>query len=143
MSLYSLNGGGNRSRSVSPGYNRNYGSTGRRTRSPSPSRRSIKTSQSVDFERRGRSRTPQRRSNLRSSTTRLYDNNDYHTHEHGKAPIFLSSPSYLLSTNYLEFHSTKDCAICRLHYLHSQQSQRAKSLEQVVIFEKKNSKRIN
>ena len=88
MSLYSLNGGGNRSRSVSPGYNRNYGSPGRRTRSPSPSRRSIKTSQSVDFERRGRSQTPQRRSNLRSSTTRLYDNNDYHTNEHGKASLF-------------------------------------------------------
>ena len=88
MSLYSLNGGANRSRSVSPANHRNSGSARARTRSPSPSRRSIKTSQSVDFERRGRSPSPPRRSNLRSSTTRLYNNTEYHNKDDGKLSFF-------------------------------------------------------
>jgi hypothetical protein len=95
MSLYSLNGGVNRSRSVSQNNNRNYSSTRARTRSSSPYRRPIKTSQSADFEHRGRSQSPQRRSNLRSSTTRLY-NNDYHHRDNGKSSfVFLISISYL------------------------------------------------
>ena len=32
---------------------------------------------------------------------------------------------------HLELHSTAECDICRLHRLHSEQSRRAKSLEQV------------
>jgi hypothetical protein len=104
MSWNSLNGGPDRSRSVSPYNNGNYRSTGVRTRSSSPSRRSIKTSQSVDLERRGRSQTPQRRSNLRSSTTRLYDNNDnYHNKDDGKSlfiyfSIFISFFFFYLQT---------------------------------------------
>jgi len=82
MSLYSLDGGTSRSRSVSPYNNRNYSSTRVRTRSLSPSRRSIKTSQSVDLERRGRSRTPQGRSNLR-----LYNDKNYYTNDDGKSSL--------------------------------------------------------
>lgn len=129
LSLHSLNGGTNRSRSISPGNIRNAaGSARARTRSPSASRRSARTSQSVDFERRRPSPSPQRRSNLRSSTTRLYDQNDYHQQDNGKRSSSFTS----ISIHHLEFHSTKDCAICRLHHLHSEQSQRAKSFEQVV-----------
>jgi len=102
MSWNSLNGGADRSRSISPYNYRNYRSTGTRTRSPSPSRRSIKTSQSVDFERRARSQTPQRRSNLRSSTTRLYDNDNYHNKDDGKSlfvfSIFISFFFFYLQT---------------------------------------------
>ena len=86
MSLHSLDGGVNRSRSVSPANCRNNALTRTRSRSPSPSRRAIKTSQSVDFERRGRSPSPRRRSNIRSSTTRI---NDYHHKDDGKS-FFLS-----------------------------------------------------
>ncbi len=85
-SLYSLNGGTNRSRSVSPVNNRSYSSTGARARSRSTSRRSLRSAQSVDFERQGRSLTPQRRSNSRS-TTRLYNDDnddDYHNRDDGK-----------------------------------------------------------
>jgi Zn-finger protein len=122
--LYSLNDCVNRSRSVSPGNIRNYSSTRARTRSPSPSRRSIKTSQS-----------PSRRSNLH-----LY--NDYHNKDNGKVIyfpfFFLNYPSsYLSELSHLEFHSIKDCAICRLHHIHSEQSRKAKFLEQVVKKEKK------
>ena len=139
MSLHSLNGcggdGANRSRSIS-GNNRNAGSGRARTRSPSASRRSHRTSQSVDFERRGRSPSTPQRSNLRSSATRLYDHSDYHhsRQDNGKQSLLLLPLA--LSINHLEFHPTKDCAICRLHHLHSEQSRRAKSLEQVVKNEK-------
>ncbi len=81
-SLYSLNGGTNRSRSVSPVNNRSYSSTGARARSRSTSRRSLRSAHSVDFERQGRS-------NLRSPTTRLYnddvDDDDYHNRDDGKS----------------------------------------------------------
>ena len=93
LSLHSLNGGTNRSRSISPGNNRNGGLARGRSRSPSASRRSVRTSQSIDFERRRQSPSPQRRSNLRSSTTRLYDENDYHQQENGKTSSRLSLPS--------------------------------------------------
>lgn len=132
MSLYSLNGGTNRSRSVPPYNNRNYGSIGVRARSPSPYRRPLKTSHSVDFEHQGRSQTPQQRSNLRSTTTRLYNDNDYHNTDDGKSSFYFYFYILLLSANYLEFHSTKDCAICRLHHMHIERSRRAKALEQVV-----------
>jgi hypothetical protein len=80
MSLCSLNDSINRSRSFS---------AGARARSASQSRRSLKTSKSVDFERRGRSKTPQRRSNLRSSSTRLYGDNDYYNKCDGKSSFIL------------------------------------------------------
>ncbi|CAF0732099.1 unnamed protein product [Adineta steineri] len=105
-SLTSLHDGSNRSRSVSPVHNRSHSPIKVRTRSPSPSRRPIRSSQSFDFEQQGRSITPERRSNLYNN-----DNDDYHNRDD-------------------EFHSTEDCAICRLHRIHSAQSQRAKSLEQ-------------
>ncbi|UJR28900.1 hypothetical protein I4U23_010118 [Adineta vaga] len=111
-SLNSLDDGANRSRSISPVHNRSIRSTGARTRSPSPSRRSVRSEHSIDFERQ---RPPERRSHSRSSTRRLYNNSDdegdYHNQEN-------------------EYHSTKDCAICRLHRIHSEQSRKAKSLEQ-------------
>jgi len=85
-SLYSLNGGTTRSRSASPVNNRSYSSTGARARSRSNSRRSLRSAHSVGFERQGRSLTPQRRSNLRSTTTRLYnDDDDYHNRDDGKS----------------------------------------------------------
>lgn len=58
-SLYPYNDGLNQSRSLSPVLGRSIGSTGR-ARSPSPSRRSPKLSQSMDFERRGRSLSSER-----------------------------------------------------------------------------------
>ncbi|CAF3610539.1 unnamed protein product [Rotaria sordida] len=117
MSLYGLNDGCNCSRSVSPVNRRRSGSRGARARSTSLPRRSLRTSRSVDFEPRGRSRTPIRRAKSRSRTTCLCNNYDY------------DSP-YTGGENYLELHSTVDCAICRLHRTHSEQSRRAKSLEQ-------------
>jgi hypothetical protein len=94
MSLYSSNGGANRSRSVSPNYYRSYGPIRARTRSPSPSYRSYGTSRSVDFERQGRSRTPPRRSNLRA-TTGLSTTYDDHHYNDGKSfyLLFISSSS--------------------------------------------------
>ncbi len=77
--MCSLNDYVNRSRSVSSGNIRNNSSTRARTRTPSPSRRSIKTSQSYDFEHRGRSQSLPRR----SSPQRLY-------HDHGKSSLFFS-----------------------------------------------------
>jgi hypothetical protein len=88
MSWHSLYGGTNRSRSVSPYNNRNYRSNGPRTRSQTPSRRPLRISRSVDFEHRGRSQTPQRRSNLRSSTTRLCDCDNYYDKDDGKLSFF-------------------------------------------------------
>ncbi|CAF2111466.1 unnamed protein product [Rotaria magnacalcarata] len=111
MSLHSLNDGDYRSRSVSRGNRRRSGSRGPRARSISTSRREWEPYQLSDFEVRGRSRTPERRSNLRSTTTCLH--NDYDSHNSDD-----------------EFHSAIDCAICRLHYMHSEQNHRAKSLEQ-------------
>ncbi|CAF3311097.1 unnamed protein product [Rotaria socialis] len=105
MSLHSLNDGAYRSRSVSRGNRRRSGSRGPRARSVSTSRRELSPFQSSEFEVRGRSRTPERRSNLRSTTTYLH--NDYDSH-----------------------NLDDDCAICRLHRMHSEQNQRAKSLEQ-------------
>ena len=88
MSLYSSNGGLNRSRSASPNYNQYYGSTRPRTRSPSQSRRSAGTSKSVDFDIQRRPRTPSRRSNLRQ-TTRLSTNYDDHHNNDGKSFFLL------------------------------------------------------
>jgi hypothetical protein len=142
LSLYSSNGGLNRSRSVSPYNNQYYGTTRPRTRSPSQSRRSAGTSKSVDFDYQGRSRTPPRRSNLRQ-TTRFSTNYDDHHNNDGKSFFLLLYLSSIFKKNtYLEFHSTKDCAICRLHRIHSEQSRRAKSLDQVVN-QIQNANRIN
>jgi len=52
--LYSYDDGLNRSRSISPVLGRSISLIGGRARSPS------KLSQSMDFERRGRSQSPQR-----------------------------------------------------------------------------------
>ncbi|CAF0971233.1 unnamed protein product [Adineta ricciae] len=78
-SLYSQDDVANRSRSTSPMYNRGYRSTGARTRSPSPIRRSVRSSRSFDFDQE---RPPERRSH-----TRLYNKysndsgDDYHDRE--------------------------------------------------------------
>ncbi|CAF4763795.1 unnamed protein product, partial [Rotaria magnacalcarata] len=66
-----------------------------RARSISTSRREWEPYQLSDFEVRGRSRTPERRSNLRSTTTCLH--NDYDSHNSD-------------DVKYLEFHSAIDCA---------------------------------
>ncbi|CAF2403414.1 unnamed protein product [Rotaria sp. Silwood2] len=57
-SLNSFDGDFNRSRSLSPVLGRSISSFGGRARSPSPSRRSLKLSQSMNFDSRERSRSP-------------------------------------------------------------------------------------
>ncbi|CAF0895959.1 unnamed protein product [Rotaria sp. Silwood1] len=129
MSLYSLNDGCNCSRSVSPANRRRRGSRRARARSTSPSRCSRRISQSVDFERRGRSRTPDQRSRLHPRTTSCCNDCDSPYTDGGKSSFNFFSILLLLE-KYLEFHSTIDCAICRLHRTHSERSRRARSLEQ-------------
>ncbi|CAF4324907.1 unnamed protein product [Rotaria socialis] len=96
MSLHSLNDGAYRSRSVSRGNRRRSGSRGPRARSVSTSRRELSPFQSSEFEVRGRSRTPERRSNLRSTTTYLH--NDYDSHNLDDAVYSRSTSPYLTST---------------------------------------------
>ena len=127
-SMYSSNHGADRSRSVSPAQHRRLGSAGGRSRSTSPSRRAVKTSQSMDFEHRDRAQSPGDHFNLRS-TRRLYDQHDYHNAADGNSPDFSSVESGVPTC--LEFHSPEFCEICRMHGIHSEQSRNAKSLDQV------------
>ena len=121
-----------RCRSLSPIKNRRYNSARVRTRSASPCRCSRRTCCCLQK----RSPTPGRYLNLHSASKRFCHDYDSCKRDYGNKVLF---PLIKITVKkYLEIHSARNCAICRLHRFHSEQSRRAKALEQVRYF-KKNS----